>query len=182
LFPNAIAVDPQGDFFIAGDTTLDGLFTSPGAFQAHHPASTGHFNPYIAEYDPSGQGVIAATYLGSPEGGYSSGSREYVSAIALSPVDPNLLYVVGSTVSPNFPVQSYLNLSRLQPFQSSLKSGRAARPKFRPGLRRVRGRARYALHEPGQLHPPRRQRHGRRHQRRGRPRRECLRGGRDGSA
>jgi Beta-propeller repeat len=132
LFPNAIAVDPQGDFFIAGDTTLDGLFTSPGAFQAHHPASTGHFNPYIAEYDPSGQGVIAATYLGSPEGGYSSGSREYVSAIALSPVDPNLLYVVGSTVSPNFPVQSYLNLSRLQPFQSSLNLGAQPDPNFGP--------------------------------------------------
>ena len=134
LFPNAIAVDPQGDFFIAGDTTLDGLFTSPGAFQAHHPASTGHFNPYIAEYDPSGQGVIAATYLGSPEGGYSSGSREYVSAIALSPVDPNLLYVVGSTVSPNFPVQSYLNLSRLQPFQSSLNWGAQPDPNFGPDL------------------------------------------------
>ena len=123
VFPSAIAVDAQGDFFIAGDSAQDGLFTSPAAFQTHHPAPSGNFNPYIAEYDPSGGGVIAATYLGSPQGGTNGSRVETVSAIALSPVDPNLLYVVGSTTSPSFPVQSYLKAPQLQPFQSKLNLG-----------------------------------------------------------
>jgi Beta-propeller repeat len=131
LFANAIAVDTQGDFFIAGTTDADGLFTSPGAFQAHHPAPTDglHLNPYIAEYDPSGQGVIAGTYLGSTQGGLDGALGtpgtpvETVTAIALSPTDPNLLYVVGATNAPNFPVQSYLNASQLQPSQRSLNLG-----------------------------------------------------------
>lgn len=123
LFPSAIAVDAHRDFFIAGNTALDGLGTA-GAFQPTKPApDSSSSSPYIAEYDPTGQYVLGATYLGSPEGNNGVSHLELISAIALSPADPNLLYVAGETNSPNFPVQSYFTLPQLQPFQSTLNQG-----------------------------------------------------------
>ena len=127
LFPNAIAVDAQGDFFIAGRSDQDGLFTSPAAFQAHHLAPPGlHFNPYIANMIQAAKACSLRPISAAREGGTHLSQVETISAIALSPArsQPALRRRLHELAE--LSVQSYLAAPQLQPFQSKPQSRRAA--------------------------------------------------------
>jgi hypothetical protein len=88
-----IAVDAQGDAYIAGSTSNYDIPVTPGAFQ-----TTGDFWPqgaFVAKLAPAGNRLLYATYL-------DGGVTETVNAIAADAQGD--AFVTGATASPNFPV------------------------------------------------------------------------------
>ena len=88
---NAIAVDPQGNVYITGETS--GPFpTTPDALQ---PDYSGNGDGFVAQLNPTGTALLYSTYLG---GGGTDVSRDIA-------VDGHgRMYVTGNTDSTNFPV------------------------------------------------------------------------------
>ena len=60
---NGIAVDTQGNAYVAGITSSPDFPTTAGAFQAQNP---GVINAFIAKLNPAGTELVYATYLGGP--------------------------------------------------------------------------------------------------------------------
>jgi uncharacterized protein (TIGR03437 family) len=103
---HAIAVDVQGNVYLAGETVSADFPTTPGAFQQKHagiPGNdcsifTGCYLPdaFVTKLDASGK-IVYSTYLGG------SG---YDIAYSIAVDTQGNAYVAGTTVSPNFPVTS----------------------------------------------------------------------------
>jgi uncharacterized protein (TIGR03437 family) len=89
--PYTGAVDSQGNFYLAGDTE------SPDfpVVNAVQNTLAGDQDGFIAILSPSGNSLLSATFLGGT-------AQDYISGIALDPAGN--IYVVGSTLSTNFPV------------------------------------------------------------------------------
>ncbi len=85
-----IAVDPDGNAYVAGWTTSTDFPVTPGAAQ---PVNGGGHDAFIAKLDPTGTQFVFATYLGGA--GFESGA-----ALALDP--QRRVVVVGRTGSTNF--------------------------------------------------------------------------------
>lgn len=90
----AIAVDRAGDAYVAGATSDPKFPATAGAYQTTLGASVNPLNAFVAELNPSGSGVVWATYLGG-EG------ADTAKAIALD-ASANV-WVTGTTTSPDFP-------------------------------------------------------------------------------
>ena len=109
---NGIAVDANGDAWIAGSTTsVD--FPVMGA---PSPANGGGTDAFIAKIDPTGRTLLFSTYLGG------SGTDQ-ANGIAVDP--QGNAYVTGSTNSPNFPTKTPLqaaNAGGLDAFAVKLTS------------------------------------------------------------
>ncbi len=90
-----LGVDGSGNAYIAGFTGSSDFPVSAGAFQTSTPDSFG--TSFVTELDPAGAELIYSTFLG--------GTFPYGSAASLA-VDGSgiLVYVAGSTGSPDFPV------------------------------------------------------------------------------
>lgn len=89
---SAVAVDRQGNAWIAGGVSSTDLPVTTGAFQTQ---LKGPQNAFLLELNPSGSRVPFATYLGGSSG-------EAVGSLAL---DSNgNAYIAGSTTSQDFPV------------------------------------------------------------------------------
>jgi uncharacterized protein (TIGR03437 family) len=87
----ALAIDASGNAYIAGAATA-GLPVTASAFQARNGGSS---DAFVAKLAPDGRGLIYATYLGG------SGID---SANAVAVDQSNNVYVVGHTLSVDFPV------------------------------------------------------------------------------
>jgi hypothetical protein len=100
-YASGIAVDSEGNAYIAGQTTSTNFPTYNG-----YPAS-GDSNgvAFVTELNPTGTAVLYSTYLGGTGGDWGA-------AVALDP--SGNVYVTGSTLSTDFPVANA--------FQSSLGS------------------------------------------------------------
>ena len=88
---NAMAVDSQGNAYIAGGTSSPDFPVTPGAYQTQLGGGT-----FVAKLDPAGK-IIWATFLGGKPGAYLNG-------VAFDP--SGNVYVAGNTLSPNFPAAS----------------------------------------------------------------------------
>ncbi len=101
--PRAIAVDAQGDAYVAGDTLAPDFPVTPNAAQskfaggASAPGYGAFGDGFLAKIDPSGTKLLYATYWG----GSSSDS-----AYALAIDSTGDVYIAGATSSPDFPAIS----------------------------------------------------------------------------
>ena len=94
----AVAVDSQGNVIVAGYTTSQ---TLPGTANAFQPTKATGFpdnrDIFIAKFDPSGQTLLWATFLGGP-------GDDITTAAAVD--SSGSIYIIGTTTSSNFPVTS----------------------------------------------------------------------------
>jgi hypothetical protein len=86
----AIAVDAQGNAYLAGSTTSSN-FPVRGALQ---PKLAGSRNAFVAKLNPAGNGLVYSTYLGGNASDSANGIAVDASGAA---------YVVGDTTSYSFP-------------------------------------------------------------------------------
>lgn len=97
----SIAVDAQGDAYIAGDTESADFPVTPGAAQTTFGGLVSVFgvgsfgDGFVAKFNPSGAAVLFATYWGGS-------APDIAYAIALD--SSGYAYVAGATSSSNFPV------------------------------------------------------------------------------
>lgn len=89
---SAIAVDQQGDAWVAGGVSSTDLPVTLGAFQTQ---LKGQQNAFLLELNPTGSRVLFATYLGG---------NSYDRVASLARDSSGNAYIVGSTTSPDFPV------------------------------------------------------------------------------
>ena len=87
-----IAVDGDGNAYVAGITGSKNFPTTPGAFQI---ANAGGPDAFVAKINPAGSGLVYSTYLGG------SGNEGWAPGLAVDG-DGNA-YVTGSTDSTDFP-------------------------------------------------------------------------------
>ena len=93
-FGRAIAVDAQGNAYIAGYATGPGLPTTTNAFQASY---AGAYDAFVAKLSPDGARLLYCTYLGGS-------GLDFATAIAVD-ASGNAC-VTGWTTSTNFPVSA----------------------------------------------------------------------------
>jgi uncharacterized protein (TIGR03437 family) len=101
---HAVAVDPQGNVYIVGETVSADFPTSAGVLQPKHAGVPGsdysiftgspHPDAFIAKFDPLGR-LVYSTYLG--------GSSDDMAYAVAADAQGNA-YVAGVTYSSNFPV------------------------------------------------------------------------------
>lgn len=91
----AIAVDSAGDAYIAGLASSNDFPTIPTSYQPQKNSTT--YGAFITELDPTGSGLIYATFIGG-----TTGNGDQANAIALD--STGNAYITGSTQSANFPV------------------------------------------------------------------------------
>ncbi len=102
--PLAVAIGPDGDIYLTGDTLSASGFATPGAFQTNLAgAFSGVGDVFISRHkNDSALTDVYVTYLG--------GSGDEV-GFALAVDDDGNAYVTGYTASTNFPTQSALKPS-----------------------------------------------------------------------
>ena len=101
---SGVALDAAGNAYVTGETNLTNLPTTLGAFQ---PSNSGGADAYVSKLNPSGSGLVYATYLGGS-------GRDGGVGIAVDTAGN--AYVSGATQSPNFP-------TTLGAFQTSTAGG-----------------------------------------------------------
>jgi len=93
---SSIAVDANGDAYVAGQTASQNFPVTPGAFQSTDKTTVGsNISAFVAELNPTGTDLIYSTYLG---GSIWDGAA----AIAVDAAGE--AYVAGQTSSSDFPV------------------------------------------------------------------------------
>ena len=91
---NAIAVDASGNAYIAGQTESTDFPTTPGAFDTTYNDKGGNADAFVVKLNPIGSALLYATYLGG-------GRYDRANAIAMD--GGGAAYVVGQTISSDFP-------------------------------------------------------------------------------
>jgi hypothetical protein len=91
-----IAIDPSGTAYISGFNYAHGFPTTPGAYQQ---SSNGPYDAFITKLNPTGSALVFSTYIGGTGDDYATG----IAIDSLSNV-----YVVGQTISKDFPMQNAL--------------------------------------------------------------------------
>jgi uncharacterized protein (TIGR03437 family) len=94
---SAIAVDADGNAYVAGSTASTDFPVTQGALQATVPTCSNCVAAFVAKLNPSGTALVYSTYLGA------SGSGTYARAYALAVDDAGSAYVAGSAGA-GFPV------------------------------------------------------------------------------
>lgn len=89
----AIAVDPSGAAYVAGETWQPDFPTTPGAFDTTYNGGSGYGDAFVAKLNATGTALDYATFLGGYDGDSGRG-------IALR---EGSAFVTGFTRSPNFP-------------------------------------------------------------------------------
>jgi hypothetical protein len=92
---NAMAIDSDGNAYIAGSTTSADFPTTPGAFQENDPTPTQHYShPFVAKLNATGTALVYSTYLGGI-------ADESATSIAVDTTGN--AFVAGYTGANNFP-------------------------------------------------------------------------------
>ncbi|HEX5733937.1 MAG TPA: carboxypeptidase regulatory-like domain-containing protein [Blastocatellia bacterium] len=96
---NSVAVDPDGNIYVAGYTTSTDFPTTPGALKRTFGGGDTFplYDAFVTKINPSGSGVVYSTYLGG-------GGSDVAYAIKVD--SSGNAYVSGSTTSTNFPVSA----------------------------------------------------------------------------
>jgi hypothetical protein len=96
-YAHGIALDKEGNIYIAGNTTNASFPTTPGAFQTTFkgPNDGHHGDAFVVKLSPAGNRILYSTFLGGT-------GRDICGQIAVD-ADGNA-YVLGSTSSADFPV------------------------------------------------------------------------------
>jgi hypothetical protein len=89
---SGIAVDASGNVYVSGGTSSSDFPTTPGAFQTTYAG--GSNDGFVSKLNAAGSALIYSTYLGGT-------GADSASAIALDAAGN--AYVIGSTLSSNFP-------------------------------------------------------------------------------
>ncbi|MFZ0769904.1 MAG: SBBP repeat-containing protein [Candidatus Sulfotelmatobacter sp.] len=92
-----IALDANDNVYLSGITGSPNYPTTPGAYQTQCGTDglcNGTFDGFVTQLNSTGNAVLASTFLGGS-------SYDYTAGIV---VNPNAIYVSGSTVSSDFPV------------------------------------------------------------------------------
>jgi hypothetical protein len=110
-YANAIAVDANGNTYIAGRTFSSQFPVTTGAFQTtdHTPGTTyeGGSNAFISKLNPQGTTLVYSTYLGGSGGTGGAGfGAQGDSAEGMAVDAAGNVYVTGATDSPDFPITS----------------------------------------------------------------------------
>jgi uncharacterized repeat protein (TIGR01451 family) len=93
----AIALDGDGNIYIAGQTSSYN-FPNTNAFQPAHAVDTGsHEDAFFTELSASGSNIVYSTYIGGNDGNYES-------AYAVGVDSNGIVYVAGTTDSTTFPI------------------------------------------------------------------------------
>ena len=91
----SVAVDAEGNIYVAGQTTSSDFPTvSP-----YQPATGGDFDAFVSKFDPTGQTLLYSTYIGGA-------GEERARGIGVDA--QGRIYVAGSTNSTNFPLAAPL--------------------------------------------------------------------------
>ena len=98
-YPSSIAVDAEGNAFIAGSTRSTDFPVTSGAFLTSNP---GTVSVFLTKLDPQGDGLVYSTYLGE-DAGYSATVKLDVQGTA---------FVAGATASASFPDHRGWNTAR----------------------------------------------------------------------
>jgi Beta-propeller repeat len=96
--PSAIAIDPDGHAYVAGETNDTDFPTTPGVVQ---PANAGVDDGFVTELSADGSSLVFSTYLGA---------SDYEGLFGLKLDQSGNIFVDGYTSSRNLPL--------VQPFQS----------------------------------------------------------------
>jgi hypothetical protein len=91
----AIAVDPAGDAYVAGQTPASDFPVTQGAYQTQNNGVNGAANAFVTKVNPAGTALVYSTFLGG------SGSD---SATGVAVDSAGNAYVTGAAGSTNFPV------------------------------------------------------------------------------
>jgi uncharacterized protein (TIGR03437 family) len=113
----AIAVDSQGNAYIAGTTNSSDFPVTPGAFQPTCHCTFDTSDAFISKLNPSGSALVFSTYLGGTAA-MEFFPEEGVTALALG--SDGDVYVTGSTSSPDFPTTPGAYRTALAPSTASL--------------------------------------------------------------
>jgi uncharacterized protein (TIGR03437 family) len=89
--PYGLAVDGSGNAYVVGSTLSTDFPVTPGAFQTTNPLATA----FVTKLNPAGSGLAYSTFLGG--GSWDSASSLVVDSSGNA-------YIVGSTLSTDFPV------------------------------------------------------------------------------
>ena len=101
-----VAIDATGNAYITGTTNSSGFPVTTGAAQTKFAASLSS-NAYVAKLNPSGTGLVYATFLGGRgQGQFSIGPAVFQGdqATAIAVDGAGNAYVTGVAHSPDFPV------------------------------------------------------------------------------
>ena len=90
-FGRGLALDSAGNVYITGETFSTSFPTTPGSYDTSYNRGG---DAFVTKLDPSGRSLVYSTYLG--------GSREDDAWGVVLDGDANV-YIVGRTVSPDFP-------------------------------------------------------------------------------
>jgi len=93
----AVAVDPAGSAYVAGNTDITNLPSTPGAFLPSGPG------PFVAKVNAAGTALVYLTYLSSTNLVLYPSSRPANTATALAVDAGGNAYLAGSTIDPWFP-------------------------------------------------------------------------------
>jgi len=94
-FIDGMAVDPAGNVYASGETFSAAFPTTAGAFQRTPP--NGDNDAFVTKINPAGTALVYSTYLGG-------NGLDHAHGIAVDRFGN--AYVLGSTLSTNFPVQN----------------------------------------------------------------------------
>jgi hypothetical protein len=92
-----IAVNAQGDAYVAGSTYASDFPTTPKAFQ---PSTTASETAFVSKLNADGSALVYSTYLGGSVVGYGTPAT---SAAAIAVDSNGSAYVTGNTNASNFP-------------------------------------------------------------------------------
>jgi len=101
---NALALDRDGNAYVAGVTFSDDFPVTVGAFQTTnrgHTSEAVRGNAFVTKFNATGSALVYSSYLGgSPPGGSAGTDAAYALAVDAA----GDAYVAGSAVSADFPV------------------------------------------------------------------------------
>lgn len=100
---NAIAVDSGGNAYIAGQTESVDFPTTSGSFQSTNPNGGGNYTAFVSKLNSAGTELTYSTYLGGTNPNEYSNAEP---ALGIAVNSTGQAYVVGITVSSDFPVTS----------------------------------------------------------------------------
>jgi len=103
---SGVAVDGNGNAYVAGDTVAEDFPTTPGAFDTECAPVSGCWDTWVTKLNVDGSGLVYSTFLGG-------GSFEIPRGIAVDA--DGTAYVTGFTFSSDFPLAN--------PIQASLLGG-----------------------------------------------------------